>query len=1106
MDEKAVPIALEIEKNGEYYYIAVDSDKTTDDILSVAGKENNRLADFEELGRRISDREYTELTQDDSVKLVIADLDNREVRIFDENDVLTSISLDESIEEQAVAGDHEPTFAEQVDKVLAGNANRYNDLKVCDTPDILLQIGCEQLPMFYTHKHLRDAMRKKGNSGEAVHHHGLAVEQIKEIPEQLKDPVMIYDSLSRSDSIVVVTSMLDKDDCPIVAAIRPHGKARYELEFVDSNFVLSFHGRENFESQLNRALKNDKLLFCNKQKSQELFRVLGLQLSEGVNNLSFDTIIHQSRNIVKGFDKTSDKKEEKNTVADITISQEQFNAMMEKLGKLDSIENQLMEVQSKLSAVEKNQKVIQAFMVAATAAKTFPQVMQETENVTMTMTGADRAKFFCYDTAEDKFFSQNGSQREYRTDNTAEQDVFSTIREEAEKWQSFDEWHVFEQPDGSVMIPIVSNDSRFMGVIRAEGEFSPDKSEFEGYRPESEILNTIDLALQKENTHQQGITDELTQLKNRQGMNEYISSVISENIQQEKPVVLVMCDIDHFKSVNDTYGHDAGDTVLANVAKILRENTRTGEDGAFRFGGEEMICVMNCDPEQAYRRAEEIRRLVEETTHNVTLNGEETQINVTISMGVYQIDPSMVKEFDPARSQAELREAFDAEFKNVDSMVYQSKENGRNRITTSPEIYDKVIASKAADLMHIEKTDPARHEAVKAVEAQLKEGNRDVVIEAVSAMTDDVSSIEQDMAEKSTKTRTGYEKIGTVDYSDIKHKAKTDGIKESDLARITGQLDADDIGYWGVKRDDGTYTIIVEKEDIKAFKSVAYAVENSENRKIQDPAYINDLDNDTMRGLAKHLRESDIDFSVEKWGDDKYSVIVEKPMLETVNCIKDIVTQKWGMRRSSQIKADEVIPGLVYVEDAYGAAAHFDGKMRGDVNFLSNDFNVYFETGEGRYIYMNSIKSNETAKESMERFKEIVRNHIPRIIEVRNAEQANNETIGGRSLGDYLKGAKSYLIDKANVISENIQQEIDFTLGLDGEKIESDLSTRVDKSETQEPQEKGDISPLSPERKGTVGDFLKDTLTPYFDKVIDFCKDVIARDEQEQEQVNAHTL
>lgn len=48
-----------------------------------------------------------------------------------------------------------------------------------------------------------------------------------------------------------------------------------------------------------------------------------------------------------------------------------------------------------------------------------------------------------------------------------------------------------------------------------------------------------------------------------------------------------MCDIDHFKSVNDTYGHDAGDTVLRDVAAILQEGTRTGSDCAFRFGGEE---------------------------------------------------------------------------------------------------------------------------------------------------------------------------------------------------------------------------------------------------------------------------------------------------------------------------------------------------------------------------------------------------------------------------------------------------------------------------------------------------------------------------------------
>lgn len=194
----------------------------------------------------------------------------------------------------------EKSFAEQVDEVLNGTADRYSDLKVCDTPQILLDVGCEQLPMFYTKKHLRDALKPKGYTGESIHYHGLDKEQIKKIPDLLDDPVMIYDSLSssRSDSIVVVTSELDKDNLPIIAAIRPNGKAKYDLEIVDSNFVLSIHGREHFDNQLTRAFDEDKILYLNKNKSQELFSVLGLQLSEGFNNLDSNTIIHQSKNIV----------------------------------------------------------------------------------------------------------------------------------------------------------------------------------------------------------------------------------------------------------------------------------------------------------------------------------------------------------------------------------------------------------------------------------------------------------------------------------------------------------------------------------------------------------------------------------------------------------------------------------------------------------------------------------------------------------------------------------------------------------------------------------------------------------------------------------------
>ena len=195
----------------------------------------------------------------------------------------------------------EKSFAEQVDDVLAGNANRYNDLKVCDTPQILLDVGCEQLPMFYTKRHLHDALKPKGNTGESIHYHGLNAEQIKKMPMLLENPVIIYDSLSRNDSIIIVTSELDNEKMPIIAAIKPNGKAKYDLELVESNFVMSFHGRNNFENQINRAVEQNKVLYYNKEKSQELFSVLGLQLSKGLNILDSNLIIHQSRNIVKSM-------------------------------------------------------------------------------------------------------------------------------------------------------------------------------------------------------------------------------------------------------------------------------------------------------------------------------------------------------------------------------------------------------------------------------------------------------------------------------------------------------------------------------------------------------------------------------------------------------------------------------------------------------------------------------------------------------------------------------------------------------------------------------------------------------------------------------------
>ena len=192
----------------------------------------------------------------------------------------------------------EKSFAEQVDDVFAGNANRYNDLKVCDTPQILLDVGCEQLPMFYTQKHLKEAIKQKNGH---THAHGLTVEQLKLIPKLLQEPVMIMDSVSKSDSIVAITSEVDSDKAPIIVSIKPNGNGKYEMKTLDSNFITSIYGRDNFGNFVERVTKSDNVLYYNKEKSQELFSVLGLQSSQGLNALDSNVIIHQSRNIVKGM-------------------------------------------------------------------------------------------------------------------------------------------------------------------------------------------------------------------------------------------------------------------------------------------------------------------------------------------------------------------------------------------------------------------------------------------------------------------------------------------------------------------------------------------------------------------------------------------------------------------------------------------------------------------------------------------------------------------------------------------------------------------------------------------------------------------------------------
>ncbi|WFR60919.1 sensor domain-containing diguanylate cyclase [Paenibacillus amylolyticus] len=152
-------------------------------------------------------------------------------------------------------------------------------------------------------------------------------------------------------------------------------------------------------------------------------------------------------------------------------------------------------------------------------------------------------------------------------------------------------------------------------------------------------------------------TDVLTGINNRRVFDE----VIQQWIEEEIPFSLVIFDIDHFKSINDEFGHSAGDEVLKYVASLLRMSVSLN-DVCFRFGGEEFVVLMrHCHSKQAYETAERIR---------ITLEASVLPINrsVTISAGIAEYPLNSI-------SATEL-------FSLADSALYQAKAVGRNRTIT----------------------------------------------------------------------------------------------------------------------------------------------------------------------------------------------------------------------------------------------------------------------------------------------------------------------------------------------------------------------------------------------------------------------------------------
>lgn len=155
--------------------------------------------------------------------------------------------------------------------------------------------------------------------------------------------------------------------------------------------------------------------------------------------------------------------------------------------------------------------------------------------------------------------------------------------------------------------------------------------------------------------------DQLTNVYNRHKLVEEGERFFSKSIRHKEELCLAIIDIDHFKNVNDTYGHMVGDEVLKSVATLLRENIRT-EDIVARYGGEEFVIIFDrCSLQNALFKSNLLRMKIS------NLNPKD--ILVTASFGLTPLDHDKHTKFDHL-------------LKEADEALYEAKENGRNKVIT----------------------------------------------------------------------------------------------------------------------------------------------------------------------------------------------------------------------------------------------------------------------------------------------------------------------------------------------------------------------------------------------------------------------------------------
>jgi diguanylate cyclase len=242
------------------------------------------------------------------------------------------------------------------------------------------------------------------------------------------------------------------------------------------------------------------------------------------------------------------------------------------------------------------------------------------------------------------------------------EDVGQEQKEDFEIRQSLDE---LKEAVESNSIETLKNQSRKFIDCYVEKQFKKDKRRTTRIKSIKKNLNVVKKQLTEANDAMR--VDHLTQALNRKSFDEYCVQHHKLHQVSGQPLSLLLVDIDHFKRINDTYGHPVGDFILKELVGTLKKMFTREADLLCRIGGEEFAIILpDYQAEHAVTKAEEILSRIrgEVFVHN------EAQIRFTVSIGLAQLHPS---------------EPVEAWVKRADEALYYSKNHGRNRLTVAAQ-------------------------------------------------------------------------------------------------------------------------------------------------------------------------------------------------------------------------------------------------------------------------------------------------------------------------------------------------------------------------------------------------------------------------------------